>query len=118
MTTPWDPWLSVAGYKAWARIDPADTMDDAAIQQAVDASAEAIALRATMGFVYEDDGTTPVPVPAMLVEGGYLLVNRLMSRRNSPDGMVGVADMGVARIASTDADISANLSPWTPAVVA
>jgi len=47
-----------------------------------------------------------------------LLTNRLMSRRNSPDGVVGVVDMGTARVMSYDADITALVSPWTEMVVA
>ena len=46
------------------------------------------------------------------------MTNRLMARRNSPDGVVGVSDMGTATVLSYDADISALLGPWTAVVVA
>jgi len=114
---PGGPWLDVAGYKAWARIDAADTADDTAIQEATDATMEAIELRAPLGFAVDVDGN-PLPVPAMLIQAGRLLTNRLMSRRNSPDGVVGVSDMGTAIILSYDADISQMIGPWSEMVVA
>ena len=118
MATPWDPWLTVDDYKAWARIDPADTTDDAAIQQAVNASTEALQLRAPAAFQMDDqDPPQPIPVPRMIVEAGLLLTNRLMARRNSPDGVVGVSDMGTTTILSYDADITQLVSPWTEMVL-
>jgi hypothetical protein len=111
-------WLTVADYKAWARIDTADTSDDAAIQQCVDAATDAIETNAPRGFTYDPDTGDPLPVPGSLHEAGLLLTNRLMARRNSPDGVVGVADMGATRIASYDADISGLLGPYTAVVVA
>jgi hypothetical protein len=113
----WSPWLTVDGYKAWARIDPADTADDAAISEASDAAAQAIELRAPFGFVLDAEGAE-IPPPPMLFQAGRLLVNRLMARRNSPDGVVGVSDMGTATVLSYDADISQMIGPWTEMVVA
>jgi hypothetical protein len=112
----WPDWLTVDGYKAWARIDPADTADDAAISDATDAAMEAIESRCPRGFTLDADGN-PMPPPAMLTQGGRLLVNRLLSRRNSPDGVVGVSDMGTATILSYDTDINAMLSPWSDIVL-
>jgi hypothetical protein len=106
-------------YKAYARIDGTDTTDDAAITEAVNSSMEAIMLRAPGAFLTDPDtGEALGPVPHAVHQAGLLLTNRLMSRRNSPDGVVGVSDMGTARILSYDADITQMLSPWTPAVVA
>ena len=117
MPGPWGSWLTVDEYKAWARIDGADTTDDVAIAEAVEASSEAVQIRAPKAFVL-DDTDQPVPPPQAAHEAGLLLANRLMSRRNSPDGVVGVSDMGTATILSYDADITALLSPWTEMVVA
>jgi hypothetical protein len=113
---PGGPWLTTDAYKAWARIDPADTADDVAIGAATAASQEALELRAPAGFAVDEAGD-PLPVPAMIVQAGLLLTNRLMSRRNSPDGVVGVSDMGTATILSYDADISQMVGPWTEMVV-
>lgn len=110
-------WLTVDGYKAWARIDPADTADDAAISDAVDAAAEAVEIWAPLAFIYDPDTGDLNPVPRMAVQGALLLVNRLMSRRNSPDGVVGVADMGATTILAYDSDITRMLSPWTEMVL-
>lgn len=100
---PADPWLTPDQYKAWARI--ADTTDDVAIGEAVAASMEAVEQRAPHGFVVDEAGQ-PIPPPAQIHQAGLLLTNRLMSRRNSPDGVVGVSDMGTATILSYDADIN------------
>lgn len=110
-------WLTLEDYKGWARIDTADTADDVAIQEAVDAAAAALEVRAPAGFKTDDAGQ-PIPPPAPVHQAGLLLTNRLMARRNSPDGVVGVSDMGTATILSYDADITALVSPWTAAVIA
>jgi hypothetical protein len=47
-----------------------------------------------------------------------LWTNRLLSRRNSPDGIVGVADLGVATISKRDGDVFQLLSPWLEPVIA
>jgi hypothetical protein len=114
---PGGPWLTTAEYKAWARIDATDVADDAAIAEAVDASQEAIELRAPAAFTVDPDTEAPDPVPKMVHQAGLLLTNRLMSRRNSPDGVVGVSDMGTATVLSYDADITQLLAPWTEMVV-
>lgn len=112
-------WLTRDAYKAWARIDASDTRDDAAIDAAVAAAAEAVELRAPVAFATDVNGA-PIydPPPPGVQQAGLLLANRLMSRRNSPDGVVGVPELGTARIASYDADISALLGPWTEMVIA
>jgi len=111
-------WLTLEDYKAWARIDPTDTLDDTAISLAVAAAMEALELRAPVAFQVDDTGTPLIPVPSALIEAGNLLTNRLVARRNSPDGIVGVSDMGTARVQSYDADITALVSPWTEMTVA
>jgi hypothetical protein len=110
-------WLTLEEYKAWARIDASDVTDDAAITEAVDATMEALEIRAPVAFVTDDTGALAEPVPKSVHEAGLLLTNRLMARRNSPDGVVGVSDMGTARILSYDADITAMVAPWTEMVV-
>ena len=115
-----DPWLTVADYKEYARIDPTDTADDSAIDAAVAASMSTIELRAPLAFPLDPETGEPLfpPVPADVFQAGLLLTNRLMSRRNSPDGVVGVSEMGTATIRPGDSDITGLLSPWTDPVVA
>jgi len=113
---PGPPWLTSDDYKAWARIT--DAADDAAIDEAVSAAAESLELRAPAAFTVDPDTGDPDPVPRAVKQAGLLLANRLMARRNSPDGVVGVSDMGTATILSYDADIAALVGPWTGMVVA
>jgi len=113
------PWLTPDEYKGWARIDASDTTDDVAIGEAVNASMETVEMRAPVAFA--TDSTTGAPLypscPSSIHEAGLLLTNRLMARRNSPDGIVGVSDMGTARVLSYDADIQTLISPYTEMVV-
>lgn len=108
-------WLTVDDYKAWARIATTDTRDDAAIGDAVVAVSAAVAKRCPRLFV-DVDGEPPA-IPGDVMQAALLWTNRLMSRRNSPDGVVGVADLGTAQIRPTDADILRLLSPYTAMVL-
>lgn len=118
MSAPPAPWLTLEEYKGWARIDASDTADDTAISEAVDAASEAIWLRAPAAFLTDPDTGAPLPVPRSVHQAGLLLANRLLSRRNSPDGVVGVSDMGTAVIRSYDADITGLLGSFAAGVVA
>ena len=67
-------------------------MDDDAIQaniDAVDAKFRQL-LNVWAPVVSQPIAPSPVPFPADVTEAGLLYVNRLLSRRNSPDGVVGV----------------------------
>lgn len=100
-------WPTVDEYKDWARIR--DTSDDVAIDQALSAVQEAIVSRAPM--------LTASACPQDVQYATLLWTNRLLSRRNSPDGIVGVADLGVATIAKADGDVYRLLSPWIEPVL-
>lgn len=100
-------WPTVDEYKDWARIR--DTSDDPAIDQALSAVQEAIVARAPT--LATADCPTDVQYAVLL------WTNRLLSRRNSPDGIVGVADLGVATIAKADRDVLQLLSPWLEPVL-
>lgn len=101
-------WPTVDEYKDWARIR--DTSDDVAIDQALSAVQEAIVSRAPT--LATADCPTDVQYAVLL------WTNRLLSRRNSPDGIVGVADLGVATIAKADRDVLQLISPWLEPVIA
>lgn len=107
-------WLTLEMYKAWARI--ADTMDDEAIQ----ANIAAVDSRFRLILNVWD----PVPsqgaeiFPADVTMAGLLYVNRLLSRRNSPDGVVGVSDVGTATILAQDSDIKRLMGPYLRTVMA
>lgn len=59
-----------------------------------------------------DDAGQPLPAPAALVEAVCLLAARYLARRNSPDGMVGVSDLGPARVPTIDRDVERLIDPW------
>jgi hypothetical protein len=99
----------VAAYKRWARI--ADTVDDAAIAAAVDAVNTYVARECTL---LDPDEESPPDV----VYGCLLLVNRLLARRNSPEGVVGSIDGVVADIGRYDPDVARLLDPYTGAKLA
>jgi len=100
-------WPTVDEYKDWARIR--DTSDDVAIDQALSAVMEAIVARAPT--------LTIADCPQDVLYATLLWTNRLLSRRNSPDGIVGVADLGVATISRQDRDVLQLLSPWLEPVL-
>lgn len=51
-------------------------------------------------------------VPYQIDQATYLLSQRIYKRRNSSEGVVGFADMGAIRIARTDPDYQALISPF------
>lgn len=61
------------------------------------------------------DGTLLDP-PGAIVEAIKLMTARYLQRRNSPDGLVGMGDMGAVRVTSVDRDVVALIAPWSPAV--
>lgn len=56
-----------------------------------------------------------IPAPAGLVMAVNLETHRLLARRNTPEGVVGMGEF-VGRIPATDADVAALLRPWRPFV--
>jgi len=109
MALPTGPnWPDLDQYKDWARIS--DTRDDEAIDGALSAVQEAVVARAP--------SLATAPCPTDVQYGVLLWTNRLLSRRNSPDGIVGVADLGVATISKADGDVYRLLSPWIEPVIA
>jgi hypothetical protein len=101
-------WPDVDEYKAWARVS--DTVDDAALDQALSAVQEAVVVRCP------SLATASCPYDAYYAV--LLWTNRVLNRRNSPDGIVGVADLGVATIKNFDKDIAQMLSPYVEPVIA
>jgi hypothetical protein len=101
-------WPDIDEYRKWARVP--DNIDDVAIDQALLAVQEAIVARCpTMATA---------PCPNDVQYATLLWTNRVLNRRNSPDGVVGVADLGVATISNFDKDITQMLSPYLEPVIA
>lgn len=114
MPQPTGPgWPDLDEYKEWARIGSAadpDTLDDVAIDQALLAVKQAVVARCPT--------LATAACPADVSYGTLLWTNRLLVRRQSPEGVVGIADLGVATIAAFDRDIAQMLSPWIEPVIA
>ena len=69
------------------------------------------------GPVDPDDPDGPqLPVPADLVQAVILRTGRYMARANSPDGLVGMGDLGMMRVSSVDRDIERLEGAWRPVV--
>lgn len=101
-------WPDIDEYKQWARVP--DTVDDVAIDQALSAVKVAIVARCPVL------ATAACPEDALYA--CLLWTNRLLVRRQSPEGIVGIQDMGAVAIVGHDSDISRMLSPWIEPVIA
>lgn len=104
--------------KAWLGLAPADTTDDAVLQESLDSALAAQARVVT----YPDDGTGGPDYVADLREAVFLRAQRLAARRNSPEGVVGLAGAGgdfvSARLPSYDGDVEHLEGPHLTQVVA
>lgn len=103
-------WPDILDYRAWARIP--DTDDDLAIGEALAATVEAIRHRCPILF-----SATPY-IPDDAFEACLLWTRRLLARRSSPEGVIGVSDMGVATVGRWDPDVQRLLSPYVDPVLA
>lgn len=90
--------VTVDAVKTHLGLQPASTVDAAAMQQAVDA-VNAAAVR-ILGVDAAGPWTADVD------EGGVLLAARVYGRRGSVSGVAGFADLGVAYIARFDPDVA------------
>lgn len=115
MTTVLTGWPDMAAYKAWARIGTDDTVDDVAIGAAL----AAVGLYVTeQAALLDDGGDDPVTIPADLYQACLLLTNRLLARRNSPEGVVGSNDGTVVSIGRSDPDAARLIAPYAKAKLA
>lgn len=101
-------WPDLDEYKLWARIT--DTKDDVAIDQAL--------LAVKLAVIQRCPTLETVACPEDVQYAVLLWTNRLFVRRNSPEGIVGIADMGIATVSKVDKDIGQMLSPWVEPVIA
>lgn len=104
-------WPDLLDYKQWARVP--DSADDDAIADALAAVQDAIMSRCSALALSPDPNNIPAPVR----EAALLWTNRLMARRNSPEGIVGV-EAGAVTVTSFDADVGRLLAPYTTPVLA
>jgi gamma-glutamyl:cysteine ligase YbdK (ATP-grasp superfamily) len=105
-----ESWPDILSYRNWARVP--DTDDDCAIAAALAAVIAAIEARCPRLF-----GPTP-HVPDDAYQAALLWTNRVFARRNSPEGVIGVSDMGVVTVGRWDPDVQRLLSPYVDPVLA
>lgn len=104
--------------KGWLGLEADDTTDDVVLQQSLDAALEQQAL-----VVYYPIDEAGVEVMSFdLVDAIFLRTQRLTARRNSPEGVVGLAgadgDFVGARVPAYDADVAALEAPYRIITVA
>jgi hypothetical protein len=109
---------TLAELKAWLGLDPSDTTDDVVLQE----SLAAALVNQDKVVDYPDDGSGGKDYTSDLREALFLRAQRLAARRNSPEGVVGLAGAGgdfvAARLPSYDADMERLEGPNLKMVVA
>lgn len=115
MATPEQPAVtSVDDVAAWLNKTVSGTITDAY------ESAEAyVKVRCTWATPDPDDPDWEWPAaPDDLAQAVRLLTARYLQRRNSPDGTVGMGDLGIVRVPGIDRDIERCMAPWRRVVMA
>lgn len=104
-------WLTVAEVRTYAGLRPGDAVDDAALSMAAAAAEDYVEDVKPQYLVPGDPEAVPPtedtygPVPATILLGAAMLAWRWYSRRSSPLGVIGYAEMGTAGILRHDPDI-------------
>lgn len=104
--------------RAWLGLAEDDRMDDAVLQESLDAALDQQALV----VAYPTDGFGAPLFTSDLREAVFLRTQRLAARRNSPEGVVGLSGAGgdfvSARIPAYDADVMSLESPHRSIAIA
>lgn len=90
------------------------TADDAVFQVAWKAAEGYVSTRCT--WLTTDANGNALPAPDELVQAVVLLTARYLDRRNSPNGLVGLGDLGAATLPSQDVDVKALIGPYRSVV--
>ena len=97
-------------FRNWLSLDPEDQMDDAMLQESLDAAVSQQGLVVT----YPLDAFSEPTMTPNLREAVFLRAQRLAARRNSPEGIVGISGAGefvTARVPAYDTDVAALETP-------
>jgi hypothetical protein len=106
------PWPTIADLRAWCRLDP-DPVEDDVLTEALSGAIAYVDGRTGSKWspVDPDTGT---PLPPKVPPGGWLATlyegARLYRRRDSIDGTLGWADVGIVRVGRYDPDVEALLA--------
>ncbi|HEV7649391.1 MAG TPA: phage head-tail connector protein [Actinophytocola sp.] len=113
----WPPELTEL--KVDMKIDPDDERDDERLQQTLDAAVSFVeSVRTRINYTEDPLSTRPEP-GADLVLGTLRLAGRWHTRRDSPDGLVSMGELGSGRVPSIDPDIEKllRIGRWAKAVL-
>ena len=100
----WPPALS--DFKADLEIPSDDTTTDVAFQEVLDAAVAYVERVRAGDYAFTGEPTVLLPAPPDdLVLGTIRLAGRWHRRRQSPDGLVSMGELGTGRIPSVDPDI-------------
>lgn len=99
-------WLELSDLKDEMDIELEDTRDDDRLARVLDAAMTFVERVRAGQFNFDADPLSAAPEPtADLKLGTLMLARRWHQRRRSPEGLVQMAEMGSARVASFDPDI-------------
>jgi hypothetical protein len=117
-------YLDLHSVKTYLRIQVADVLDDellVTVMHAVEAEQRARLTPETFTWTDPPPVDPEVPtytVPADVYQAALMRSARLYMRRASPEGLVGIGDIGVARVPVYDRDIDALEGPHKMVVLA
>lgn len=98
-------WVTVLDLKTDLNVDLTDTRDDVAYQDVLSAAVDFVE-RVRPGFNYGADPSSELPDPTEDLKLGTIrLATRWISRRKSPDGLIGMQELGQFRVPNVDPDI-------------
>lgn len=96
---------TLAGLKTYLGLDPASSVDDAAMTAAV-AAANALAIRMRPDLTLDPDTGDELPQwSADVDQGAYIQAARTYGRRGSVAGIAAFAEAGVSMIPRLDPDV-------------
>lgn len=106
--------------KIYLGLDPASTVDAAAMQFAVDAANDLAEHWKPDETTDPDTGIVFDPWPPRIEQGALVQAARLYGRRGSVSGIAAFADLGISNLARLDPDVRAlwDLGEFQPPVVA
>jgi len=113
-------YLTLPDAKTYLRIT--DAIDDAVLQEMVDAAMTQQFARCSVQMTSAADDPAADPIVVSHVDhdlylGALMRVARLYARRASPEGIIPLGDIGVARIPKFDVDIDALEARWRDTVL-
>lgn len=116
-------YFTLADLKTYLRLGTQDTVDDVLLQRIVEAvtNEQLLRLMATTFVAIEpptEEGQPNYTVPSDVFLAALMRGARLYARRASPEGLVGLGELGVARVPPYDRDIDALEAPWRNVVLA